>query len=461
VKQDRMQETGFSNLPLSGLLREEGFACRCGKHHHTDVREVRIGKGVLRQLPEIVKKYGGTKPFLLSDRNTYAAAGKEAESVLKESSMDFMGFSFPREHLEPDEFSVGQAAINFDRSCDFIVGIGTGTINDISKMLSKVTGLRYLIVGTAPSMDGFASNTSSMIVNGVKVSLDSACPVAILADPDVVCQAPMKMLQAGLGDMLAKYVSICEWRISHRINGEYYCEEVAALVRRSLKKCAESAGGLADRDPKAVTDVLEGLILSGIAMGFAGISRPASGVEHYFSHVWDMRALEFHTGSDLHGIQVGIGTILALKVYERIRTIQPDRIKALEYVNRFDMKRHNAFLKEFLGSSAGSLILLEKKEGKYDREKHAKRLDIILEGWQDILDIMEEELPPRSEAAALLQSVGAPVDPEALGLSGEVVRKTFHATRDIRDKYNASRLLWDLGMAEDVADALWPCEFMQ
>jgi len=223
----------------------------------------------------------------------------------------------------------------------------------------------------------------------------------------------------------------------------------------------ESAGGLAERDPEAVTNVLEGLILSGIAMGFAGISRPASGVEHYFSHVWDMRGLEFHTGSDLHGIQVGVGTILALKVYERIRTIQPDRKKALEYVKQFDMEKHNAFLKEFLGSSADTLILLEKKEGKYDRGKHAKRLDIILEGWQDILDIMEEELPARSEAVALLQSVGAPVDPGALGFSGDVVRKTFHATRDIRDKYNASRLLWDLGMSEEVADALWPCESMQ
>ena len=450
--------TGFSQLPLPELLREEGFACQCGKHHHTDVREVLIGSGVLRQLPEIVQKYGGSKPFLLSDQNTHHAAGEKVESLLKEHGMDFTGYVFPQQHLEPDEFSIGQAAMNFDRSCDFIVGIGTGTVNDISKILSKVTGLNYMIVGTAPSMDGFASNTSSMISGGIKVSLFSACPVAILADLEVVCRAPVKMLQAGLGDMMAKYVSLCEWRISHLVNGEYYCEEVASLVRRSLKKCVQSAVGLAERDPEAIANILEGLILSGIAMGFAGISRPASGVEHYFSHVWDMRALEFHTNSDLHGIQTGIGTVLALKIYEQIRTVRPDRAKALDYVNRFDREKYHAFLKEFLGSSADGLILLEKKEGKYDKAKHAKRLEVILDHWQDILDIVNEELPARSDVVALLHSLGAPVDPEALGFSDDLVRKSFTATKDIRDKYNASRLLWDLGMLDDVAETLWPAE---
>lgn len=93
--------------------------------------------------------------------------------------------------------------------------------------------------------------------------------------------------------MLAKYISICEWRLSHEINGEYYCPQVAQLVRNSLQTCVAHADGLAARDPEAVQHVMEGLVLSGLAMGFAGVTRPASGMEHYFSHLWDMRALEF------------------------------------------------------------------------------------------------------------------------------------------------------------------------
>ena len=446
------QETSFSQLPMTELLREEGFSCKCGKHHFSDVKEVSVGHGVLKQLPNMVRKYGGKKPFLIADRNTYHAAGEKTESLLKESAMDFVSYIYLQEQLEPDEFAVGQAAMNFNKSCDFIVAVGSGTINDIGKILAMVTGLPYIIVGTAPSMDGFASNTSSMISDGVKVTLQSACPVAVLADLDIVCQAPKKMLQAGLGDMLAKYISICEWRISNLINGEYYCAEVASLVRRSLNRCVQSVEALKNRDSKAIENVIEGLILSGIAMGFAGISRPASGVEHYFSHVWDMRSLEFQTNSDLHGIQVGIGTVLALKIYSRVIQIKPDKARALKYVDRFGQEKHNNFLKEFLGSSAENLILLEKKEGKYDKTKHKERLETIFDNWQEILNIVDEELPTVDNVINLLSTLDAPIDPNALGFTKEDVRKAFIATKDIRDKYSVSRLLWDLGMLDEVAD---------
>ncbi|NLC42922.1 MAG: sn-glycerol-1-phosphate dehydrogenase [Clostridiales bacterium] len=441
---------------MNSLFREGGFSCKCGKHPLTDVKEVSVGHGALRQLPELVRKYGGRKPFLIADRNTYQAAGEKVESLLKEQGIDFSSYIYPQEHLEPDEFAVGQATMNFDKSCDFIVAVGSGTINDISKIIAMVTDLPFIIVGTAPSMDGFASNTSSMISNGVKITLQSACPVAILADLDIVCQAPKKMLQAGLGDMLAKYVSICEWRISNLINGEYYCEEVASLVRRSLKRCIESIEAMESGDSQAVENVIEGLILSGVAMGFAGISRPASGIEHYFSHIWDMRSLEFQTNSDLHGIQVGIGTVLALKIYSQVVGIKPNKAKALKYAEQFDHEKHNDFMREFLGTSAENLILLEKKEGKYDKDKHRERLDIILAKWQEILNIIDEELPTTDEVVNLLTSLEAPVDPSALGFTKEDVRKALMATKDIRDKYSVSRLLWDLGMLEELADV---CQF--
>ncbi|HHY82480.1 MAG TPA: sn-glycerol-1-phosphate dehydrogenase [Clostridiales bacterium] len=450
-----MKETvDFSELSVSELLRDEGFACSCGKRHKTGVKDVIIGHGVLERIPELIKKHGGSKPFIIADQNTYKAAGERIAEILKDNGMKFTLYIFPQEHLEPDEFSVGQAAMNFDTDCNFIVGVGSGTLNDIGKILSRVTGLKYIIAGTAPSMDGYASNTSSMISAGIKVSLPSSCPVAIVADLDICCQAPMNMLQAGLGDMAAKYISICEWRISHLVNDEYYCENIAALVRRSLRKCIESAEGLSKRDPRAVADTIEGLILSGIAMGFAGISRPASGIEHYFSHIWEMRALEFDANYDLHGIQVGIGTILALKAYEQITGIKPDRKQALSYVERFNLNEHHSFLKEFLGSSANDLILLEKREGKYDREKHAMRLDRIISDWSSIIDIIREELPDRAEVEKLLKGIGAPVSPEALGFSCDLVKKTFHATKDIRDKYSISRLAWDLGVIDAIAGIL-------
>ena len=140
----------------------------------------------------------------------------------------------------------------------------------------------------------------------------------MVGDIDVLNGAPVFMAKAGLGDMLAKYVSICEWRIAHLITGEYYCETIAEMVRVALKKCVDNAEGLLKRDEEAIKAVFEGLIIGGVAMSYAGVSRPASGVEHYFSHVWDMRALEFGTSMDLHGIQCAIGTLISARIFSAL-----------------------------------------------------------------------------------------------------------------------------------------------
>lgn len=160
--------------------------------------------------------------------------------------------------------------------------MGSGVINDISKIVANVTGKPYVIVATSPSMDGYASATSSMTMEGLKISLDSKCADVIIGDTDILCNVPVKMMLSGLGDMLAKYVSICEWRISNIINGEYYCEDFANLVRESLKKCVNNVNGLLKRNEDTVNAVFEGLIICGVAMKFAEISRPASGIEHIY-----------------------------------------------------------------------------------------------------------------------------------------------------------------------------------
>lgn len=129
--------------------------------------------------------------------------------------------------------------------------------------------------------------------------------------------------------MIAKYVSICEWRMANLIIDEYYCEEIAKLMRRSVQRIVENAGKLSSRDPQVIQAIIEGLVLSGVAMSFAGTSRPASGLEHYFSHMWEMMAGERHTHADLHGIQVGVGTLETLKLYDWIKTLTPDRDKAM------------------------------------------------------------------------------------------------------------------------------------
>ncbi len=435
-------------------IRAGGFQCTCGAYHRAALKELVLGSGVLTRLPVLVKAYGGTKVFVLTDENCYAAAGGQVLEILRGAGIPCSSYVFAAHHLEPDEAAVGSAVMHFDTSCDLVVGVGSGVINDIGKILSNLTGREYFIVATAPSMDGYASATSSMSRDGLKVSLPSRCPAVIVGDLDVLCRAPARMLQSGLGDMIAKYISICEWRIAHRLVGEAYCEEIADMVRKAVAKCVDNAQGLADRTPAAVAAVMEGLVVTGIAMSYAGLSRPASGMEHYFSHVWDMRGLAFGTPVDTHGIQCAIGTLLSLQVYEYIRTLTPDRERALAYAAAFCIADWNDCLRAFLGKGAEAMIRGEEREGKYDQGKHAARLEKLIALWPELLQIMDEELPERTYVEKVLQTVGAPLTPEAIGLSHCEVVTAFEMTKDIRDKYIGSRLLWDLGALEDAAALL-------
>ena len=437
-------------MSINELIKMNNTKCDCGKVHSFSVNKIVSGSGVIKELPQIIKEYGAKRVFVLSDKNTYKAAGKAVCDILSENGIAFSSYSINEDTPEPDERTVGSVIMHYDYSCDLIVAVGSGVINDTGKILAATADKPYIIVGTAPSMDGYASATSSMTRDGLKISLSSKCADVIIGDTDILKNAPMKMLQSGLGDMIAKYVSICEWRISNIITGEYYCEEIAKLVRLALKRCTDNAEGLMQRDEAAVAAVFDGLVICGAAMAYAGVSRPASGVEHYLSHIWDMRGVEFGTKVDLHGIQCAIGTLLAIKYYEKIKSFTPDKQKALDYAKSFDFAKWSDALRDFLGKGAEAMIALEEKEQKYNIEKHAQRLDTILKNWDNILKIMDEELPSAEDIEKLLDLIGAPKTMAEIGIDEELLPMTFKSSKDIRDKYVLSRLAWDLGIIEEL-----------
>lgn len=426
--------------------------CQCGKEHVMPKSKVIYGNNVLEKIVDVVKEYKSKKIFVLSDKNTFIACAQNVLKILEENQIKYTSYSFDKEILEPDENSVGSAVMHFDYECDLVVSVGSGVINDIGKILSATAKLPYVIIGTAPSMDGFASATSSMTRDGLKISLPSKCADVIIGDIEIMKNAPMHMLKAGLGDMLAKYVSICEWRISNIITGEYYCEKTAEIVRLALKKCIDNASGLLERKNDAVKAVFEGLVLCGAAMAYAGSSRPASGVEHYFSHVWDMRAVTFNSPMDLHGIQCALGTYIACKLYHKIKRIEIDINRATNCVNDFDYEEYKIFLRTFLGKASISMIELEKKEQKYNKDSHAKRLDLIIKNWVKILKVIDEEIPDMQTIDNLFDSIGLPKKLSQIGLEDSILKDTFVATKDIRDKYVLSRLCWDLGLIDTILD---------
>lgn len=436
-------------MPMTRLYAMNGKTCSCGKEHRFSA-EVLCGAGATQKLPDILRERNIQKPYILTDLNTYEAAGEQVCKLLMDGGIAYQSYTLPEREPHPDEQRVGAAVMHMAPDCDAVIGVGSGVINDIGKMVASLGKLPYIIVGTAPSMDGYASATSSMTRDGLKVSINTKGADVIIGDTDILKNAPLRMLRAGLGDMIAKYVSICEWRIASLITGEYYCEEVAQLIREAVQQCVDSAEGLLRREEKAVEAVFAGLVIGGVAMNYAGCSRPASGNEHYISHIVDMRAVEFGTAEDLHGIQCAIGTLETLRLYEKLQKITPDREKALKFVKSFSYDDWAAQLRAFLGRGAESMIALEEKEGKYNPVAHEARLEIVCTQWEKIMKIIKQELPAASQVERLLDLIGAPKTLDEIGVDGKLLPMIFCSTKDIRDKYVLSRLAWDLGVLEEL-----------
>ena len=444
----------FGEMTCEELVRAEGWDCSCGRHHACPMAYLKIGRGVVDQVPQMLAAMGRKKPFVVFDRHTRAAAGDKVCAILRDAGIPFSAYEVPGDRLAPAEWETGSIVMHFDPSCDMLLAVGSGVINDLCKVVAHAVGVPSAVVGTAPSMDGYASNSASMEVNHVKVSLYNHAPVGILLDTEILAQAPERMLWAGVGDMIAKYIALCEWRISHLVTGEYYCEEIAAMMRGAVERVVKNAGGIARRDPDAVGAIAEGLVIAGVAMAYAEISRPASGLEHYFSHMWEMMALERERPYDLHGIQVGVGTALCLKLYDTVREIVPDRALAEKHIREFDPVAWEAQVRRIFGKTAEEILRIEEKTRKNDPAKHAARLEKLIEHWPEIRAIMAEELPDKDAILSLMASLGMPMTPADIGISTRDVVDAFLGSRDVRDKYLTSSFLWDLGLTEEYAALL-------
>ncbi len=438
------------DLSMAELLSDTGYVCSCGRTHRAGLQVLKIGSGAVDFLPEALATLACKRPFVICDGNTWQAAGDRVDGVLAQAGIAYVRFQFQQAHVEPDEHANAQLEEALEPGCDVVVSVGSGVLTDCAKVLAQAKGLKHIAVATAPSMDGYASNSSSMIYHRVKVSAYNACPQAILADTDILKKAPERMLRAGLGDMLAKSVAQCEWRISNIVTGEYYCEEIAGLMRKSLQKITQAAPKLLERDEAAVEAVAEGLVLSGLAMAFAEISRPASGLEHYFSHLWEMFALQADETPELHGIQVGVGTALTLKILQQLRAMQPDEKTARQAMEAFDEKAWETGMRAVFGTTAQELITKENTLWcKNDPQARMARFARIAEHWDAITTIMDEELPDADETIGLMRSLGLPTTPEEIDITQQQTRDAFLHSRDIRDKYLTSSMLWDMGLLDE------------
>jgi Glycerol dehydrogenase and related enzymes len=295
------------------------FDCGCGKKHRIDIKHIYVGENVYNRILDVAKEILPKEILLVSDNNTYKALGKCVENELTESGYKVNNIILVSDgDLIPDEKAIGRLLVEVNNETELIVAVGSGSINDICRIISAKTHIPYVIMGTAPSMDGYASTVSPLIIDGAKVTYPGTNPYAIIADSNIMKDAPFEMICAGFGDILGKYTALSDWRLSNTILDEYFCDTTEKLVRNAMYKCFENIEGAVKRDVKAIEYISEALILSGIAMTLSGNSRPASGAEHHLSHYWEIDKLSRKLEHPLHGNSVGVGTVISAWLYKKL-----------------------------------------------------------------------------------------------------------------------------------------------
>lgn len=445
-----------SDLEINDFLKS-GLQCICGKAHGISLEHVLIEKDAIKKLPSILRKLGFKKALVVADKNTYKAAGNIVEIALKEEKFEYKKFIFePNDDLVPDENAVGKLFMQFEKDVDVIVTMGTGTLNDLGKFVSHKLGISAVIVATAPSMDGFASNGSALIVDNLKTTFEVEVPKAIIGDVNILKEAPMEMILAGFGDIVGKYSALNDWKLSKVINKEYYCDVTVKMVNNSIQKCMDNSEGMVNRDETAIKNLMEALVLTGIAMSFVGNSRPASGSEHHLAHYLEMMFLFEGKKAILHGTKVGISTIITTKLREMLCEYEINFDEVINKAKLFDQNQWEEDIRKYYKKAAPGIIQIAAKEKRNSIESRLQRINDIKENINEIKDVIKN-IPSADEIKVILRKVGAAVEAKEVGVDTQTLLDAIVMAKEVRSRYTILNLLGDLDLLDEFSYKIKNC----
>lgn len=271
--------------------------------------------------PVFLRRRRGERVLVITDANTMPLS----DPIV--NALDANGNAVVRCTFSEEEPVADEAAVERVRAagegCDYLLAVGSGTLNDLAKYAGSLLGKPSGIYATAPSMDGFTSGVTPLIERGFKITRNAQVASDVLMDPQVLAASPKIMQGAGVGDILAKYCCLTDWKISAMLTGEAYNAEAAELMGEAVRACDGSVPALLRGGEEGVRRLMEALLVSGYAMVIAGNSRPASGAEHHISHFLEMDFLKRGKRIPLHGVKVGLGTAVSLYLYHTLRTRPP------------------------------------------------------------------------------------------------------------------------------------------
>lgn len=357
---------------------------------------------------EAVEMLGfGRKLALVCDANTYEALGQRIERAL--AGRHALAVLMFRHSPGPIQAAARRIQA-YAKSCDGLIAVGSGTMNDLCKVASYRLGRPYAVFPTAPSMNGYVSANASIIVSGGKKSLPAHMPAGVFCDLGVLAAAPLRLIRSGLGDSLCRSTAQADWLLSHLLLGTHYDERPFQLLLPEEKALHASAAAIAGGDRNAVALLMKTLLLSGFGMTLAGGSHPASQGEHMIAHAYEAGSAEHGRPANpmsragrsvpYHGEQIGVTTLTMARIQEALLA-RPVSIRPGKRLPE-SMKTLNARLQD---------------------------------GWQEMAARITQVAIPSTRLERVLKKIGAPRTPTALGWDSSAYGNAVRSARFQRDRF--------------------------
>jgi glycerol-1-phosphate dehydrogenase [NAD(P)+] len=421
-------------------------SCTCGRLHAVPVHEIHYGEKALDALPGLFARHApGRERVLLADARTWEAQGRAVERVLEHAGLPVSTLILPDpRHGDPacDDVTRALLEARLPPSAGVLLAVGSGVVNDLAKWIASDRGLPYMVVATAASMNGYTSANIAPAIRGVKRVIDGRAPFAVAAVPAVLAAAPWKLTAAGLGDVIAKPVSMTDWSVNRLLFGEYFCPLCAGLIRELEPVYMDNPEGLLRKEPASLEALFMALLYSGLSMTLAGTSFPASGGEHMVSHVLDMKAMAEGAEHDYHGRQVGLGAIVAAALYERLLSLNRPVFHARTEPT------DTAYW--------GPLADVVEEEHAVKRERAVQAAARLNEPgvWDEVRTIISEQAVSPARIKDCLRRAGAASRLEDIGCTAERFTQAFLRSHQIRARYTVLDLARAAGILPGAAGEL-------
>jgi glycerol-1-phosphate dehydrogenase [NAD(P)+] len=430
------------------------------------------GNGVYTKIPGLIKtEYGSQKVFIIADTHTMQAAGNDLTQILVANGIEIIGSHIfpaePRLHAEYCHVETLKKALSAYMASGISaqqvvpVAVGAGTINDLVKRAAGEIALPYFCIPTAASVDGFTSFGAAILKDGFKQTLACNAPTCIVADTNVLSQAPTWLSSSGFADLAGKIVAGADWLIADAASafgakGADPIEPKAwVMVQHGLYDYLSRSITAAQGDQDALKALFEALSITGFAMQYARDSRPVSGSEHLFAHVWEMEDLSVNGIPVTHGHKVAIGTLAATAFLEILFEDSngpppcPSSFRPLTFDQR--MAEAKSAFTAFKANNAALDSVLKTCADKFpDMQTVKASREGFMDTWKDIREKVLEQITPYTELKDILIKAQCPVLPAEVNLTRSAIIDCTRRAQMIRKRYNGLDLAMDLGCFETV-----------